>query len=73
MQDSTRTSFGNFVSLDIVEVFAHAAYEPTEKSIKLLCKLKGVNKAFRSVVTRQLSTDMKWLGVLAEGEDTFRE
>jgi len=59
--------------LDIVEVFAHTAYEPTEKSIQLLCKLKGVNKAFRSVVTRQLSTDMKWLGVLAEGEDTFRE
>ena len=73
MQGATYASFGNFISLDIVEVFAHAAYEPTENSIKLLCKLKAISKAFRSTVTRQLSNDKKWLGVLAEGEDTFRE
>jgi len=63
---------GTFISQDIVEAFVHTAYKPTEDSIKLLCKLKGVNNLFHAVVTRQMKQDMLWLGDLAKGRDKFR-
>jgi len=68
----TFPSLGTFISQDIVEAFVHTAHKPTEDSIKVLCKLKGVNNQFHAVVTREMTQDMLWLGDLAKDRDKFR-